>query len=67
MDVPPLLKVKIPCLLMLLGGRRRYSATAEERYLTEQFPNSYPLYKRSTKMLVPFIFCPRSRSRIREP
>jgi protein-S-isoprenylcysteine O-methyltransferase Ste14 len=33
-----------------------YSATVEERYLTEQFPNSYPEYRRSTKMLVPFIF-----------
>lgn len=32
-----------------------YSATVEERYLTEQFPNDYPVYKRSTKMLVPFI------------
>ncbi len=32
-----------------------YSATVEERYLTEQFPDSYPAYKRSTKMLVPFI------------
>lgn len=33
-----------------------YSATVEERYLTEQFPDSYPTYKRSTKMLVPFVF-----------
>jgi protein-S-isoprenylcysteine O-methyltransferase Ste14 len=33
-----------------------YSATVEERYLTKQFPNSYPAYKQSTKMLVPFIF-----------
>jgi len=33
-----------------------YSATVEERYLTEQFPDSYPSYKRSTKMLVPFVF-----------
>jgi protein-S-isoprenylcysteine O-methyltransferase Ste14 len=33
-----------------------YSATVEERYLTEQFPDSYPVYKRSTKMLLPFIF-----------
>ena len=33
-----------------------YSATVEERYLAEQFPDSYPLYKRSTKMLVPFVF-----------
>jgi protein-S-isoprenylcysteine O-methyltransferase Ste14 len=33
-----------------------YSATVEERYMTEQFPDSYPVYRRSTKMLVPFIF-----------
>jgi hypothetical protein len=33
-----------------------YSATVEERYLTGQFPDTYPVYKRSTKMLVPFIF-----------
>jgi protein-S-isoprenylcysteine O-methyltransferase Ste14 len=33
-----------------------YSATVEERYLTETFPDSYPAYKRSTKMLVPYIF-----------
>ena len=33
-----------------------YSATVEERYLTEQFPEAYPEYKRSTKMLLPFIF-----------
>jgi protein-S-isoprenylcysteine O-methyltransferase Ste14 len=32
-----------------------YSATVEERYLTEQFPDTYPSYKRSTKMLVPFV------------
>jgi hypothetical protein len=24
--------------------------------MTEQFPDNYPVYKRSTKMLVPFIF-----------
>lgn len=33
-----------------------YSATVEERYLTEQFPDAYPAYKQSTKMLVPYIF-----------
>lgn len=33
-----------------------YSATVEERYLTEQFPEGYPPYKRATKMLVPFVF-----------
>jgi protein-S-isoprenylcysteine O-methyltransferase Ste14 len=33
-----------------------YSATVEERFLTEEFPDAYPAYKRSTKMLVPFVF-----------
>ena len=33
-----------------------YSATAEERYLTEQFPATYPVYKGSTRMLIPFVF-----------
>ena len=33
-----------------------YSATVEERNLTEQFPVAYPEYRRSTKMLVPYIF-----------
>lgn len=33
-----------------------YSATVEERYMTQEFPSAYPLYKRSTKMLVPFVF-----------
>lgn len=33
-----------------------YSATREERYMTERFPGAYPQYKQSTKMLVPFIF-----------
>ncbi len=39
----------------LAGVYFLYSATVEERYLTDQFPDSYPIYKRSTKMLVPFI------------
>ncbi len=41
--------------VVLAGAYFLYSATVEERYLTEQFPDSYPAYKRSTKMLVPFI------------
>lgn len=32
-----------------------YSATVEERYMAAQFPDAYPAYKRSTKMLVPFV------------
>lgn len=33
-----------------------YSATVEERYLSRQFPDAYAAYRRSTKMLVPFVF-----------
>jgi protein-S-isoprenylcysteine O-methyltransferase Ste14 len=32
-----------------------YSALNEERYMTEQFPDTYPEYKQSTKMLIPFV------------
>jgi protein-S-isoprenylcysteine O-methyltransferase Ste14 len=33
-----------------------YAATVEEKFLTEQFPDAYPAYKRSSKMLIPFVF-----------
>ena len=33
-----------------------YSATVEEGYMARMFPDTYPAYKNSTKMLVPFIF-----------
>lgn len=33
-----------------------YSATVEERDLTERLPDAYPAYRRSTKMLLPFLF-----------
>jgi protein-S-isoprenylcysteine O-methyltransferase Ste14 len=42
--------------VLLAGVYFIYSATVEERYLTEQFPDEYPAYKRSTKMLVPYVF-----------
>ena len=42
--------------MALAGAYFGYSAIVEERNLTEQFPDSYPAYKRSTKMLVPFVF-----------
>jgi protein-S-isoprenylcysteine O-methyltransferase Ste14 len=32
-----------------------YSASVEERFLVNEFPDDYPPYKRSTKMLIPFI------------
>ncbi len=40
----------------LAGVYFLYSATVEERYMAEQFPDRYPAYKHSTKMLVPFVF-----------
>jgi protein-S-isoprenylcysteine O-methyltransferase Ste14 len=40
----------------IFAGYFVYSATREERYMAERFPDTYPDYKRSTKMLVPFIF-----------
>jgi protein-S-isoprenylcysteine O-methyltransferase Ste14 len=43
-------------LVALVGAYFIYSATVEERYMAEQFPDAYPAYKGSTKMLVPFIF-----------
>jgi protein-S-isoprenylcysteine O-methyltransferase Ste14 len=33
-----------------------YSAKVEERYMIQQFPDAYRTYKRSTKMIVPFVF-----------
>jgi protein-S-isoprenylcysteine O-methyltransferase Ste14 len=39
----------------VLGGYFIYSAVMEERYMAERFPDTYPEYKRSTKMLIPFI------------
>ncbi len=41
---------------VLLGAYFIYSAFVEERLMTSLFPDSYPDYKRSTKMLVPFVF-----------
>ena len=42
--------------VVLLGAYFVYSANAEERFMAGRFPDSYPQYKRSTKMLIPFIF-----------
>ena len=42
--------------VVLAGIYFVYSATVEERYLTKQFPDTYPAYKSSTKMFVPFVF-----------
>lgn len=41
--------------VLLAGIYFIYSATVEEQYMTERFPEAYPDYKRSTKLLVPFV------------
>jgi protein-S-isoprenylcysteine O-methyltransferase Ste14 len=43
-------------VVALAGCYFSYSATVEERYMTTQFPDTYPAYKHSSKMFVPFIF-----------
>jgi protein-S-isoprenylcysteine O-methyltransferase Ste14 len=42
--------------VVLLGAYFSYSAVMEERYMAGLFPDAYPRYKQSTKMLIPFIF-----------
>ena len=42
--------------VVLMGAYFIYSATVEEHTMERLFPNNYPEYKRSTKMLIPFIF-----------
>jgi protein-S-isoprenylcysteine O-methyltransferase Ste14 len=42
-------------LAVIVGGYFIVSATREERYMTGLFPDAYPAYKRSTKMLIPYI------------
>jgi protein-S-isoprenylcysteine O-methyltransferase Ste14 len=42
--------------VVLLGAYFIYSAVMEERYMAGRFPDTYPKYKQSTKMLIPFIF-----------
>jgi len=42
--------------VVLMGAYFVYSATVEAQTMERLFPNTYPEYKRSTKMLIPFIF-----------
>ena len=41
--------------VLLAGVYFGYAATVEERYLSDRFPDVYPGYQHSTKMLVPFV------------
>jgi protein-S-isoprenylcysteine O-methyltransferase Ste14 len=43
-------------VVALVGGYFGYSAIVEERNLIKQFPDSYPAYRRSTRLMVPFVF-----------
>jgi protein-S-isoprenylcysteine O-methyltransferase Ste14 len=42
--------------VVLIGAYFTYSAITEERFMASRFPESYPGYKRSAKMLIPFVF-----------
>jgi protein-S-isoprenylcysteine O-methyltransferase Ste14 len=42
--------------VVVVGAYFVYSARMEERYMSDQFPDSYPAYRRATKMLIPFIY-----------
>lgn len=42
--------------VVAVGGYFIYSAVMEQRFMAERFPDTYPGYKQSTKMLIPFIF-----------
>src|ERR1700733_3201767 len=39
----------------VLGAYFYYSASVEERNLTATFPTTYPAYRSTTKMLIPFV------------
>lgn len=41
--------------LVVAGGYFIYSAFREEQYMLAQFPDTYPAYKRRTKMLLPLV------------
>lgn len=40
---------------LVAGAYFIYSARTEERIMAETFPDTYPAYRRHTKMLVPFL------------
>jgi len=42
--------------VVLAGVYFIHRAPVEERYLNQRFPDTYPGYRRSTTMLVPFVF-----------
>jgi len=42
-------------VVALAGIYFGYSATVEERYMAQRFPDAYPAYRRSSKMFLPFL------------
>jgi protein-S-isoprenylcysteine O-methyltransferase Ste14 len=42
-------------IVAILGGYFYYSASVEEKNLVATFPEAYPAYQASTKMLIPFV------------
>ncbi|HVW79791.1 MAG TPA: isoprenylcysteine carboxylmethyltransferase family protein [Mycobacteriales bacterium] len=40
----------------VIGAYFVYSAVMEQRYMEQQFPESYPAFRDATKMLIPFVF-----------
>jgi protein-S-isoprenylcysteine O-methyltransferase Ste14 len=43
-------------LLVILGGLFLWRVGAEDRLMSQQFPDEYPDYKKRTKALTPFIW-----------
>jgi protein-S-isoprenylcysteine O-methyltransferase Ste14 len=43
-------------IVAVMAGYFYYCASVEERNLSATFPSAYPAYRRSTKMLLPFLF-----------
>lgn len=43
-------------VVVVVGGFFVYSAFKEQEYMSAQFPHTYPAYRNSTKMLIPYVF-----------
>lgn len=43
-------------ILLLVGIYFAYSATVEEKNMAAQFPDTYPEYRKRTKMFIPFVW-----------
>jgi protein-S-isoprenylcysteine O-methyltransferase Ste14 len=43
-------------VVAVIGSYFVYSAVMEQRYMSSRFPDTYPAYRDSTKMLIPYVF-----------